>query len=58
MLTPERILQVADRVSVLGIDLACRSWADIGSALIAFDQQRFTKAVPDAITWEPVVKPA
>ena len=51
MLTPERILQVADRVSVLGIDLACRSWADIGSALIAFDQQRFTKAVPDAITW-------
>ena len=44
--------------AALGIDLACRRWNDIGSALIAFDQQRFTKAVPDAITWEPVVKPA
>ena len=37
--------------AVLGIDLACRDWSDIGSALIAFDRQRFTAAVPGAITW-------
>ena len=37
--------------AALGIDLACRRWNDIGSALIAFDRQRFTEAVPGAITW-------
>ena len=37
--------------SVLGIDLACRSWKDIGSAVVAFDTQCFTKAIPDAIDW-------
>ena len=37
--------------AVLGIDLACRDWNDIGSALIVFDRQRFTAAVPEAITW-------
>lgn len=37
--------------SVLGIDLACRSWNDIGSASITFDRQRFVKATPNAIAW-------
>ena len=36
---------------VLGIDLACRRWNDIGSALIKFRDQRFTEAFPGAITW-------
>ena len=36
---------------VLGIDLACRSWDDIGSALIAFDRRCFTEAVPGVISW-------
>lgn len=37
--------------SVLGIDLACRSWKDIGSAVLAFDRQGFTTAMPDAVAW-------
>ncbi len=37
--------------AVLGIDLACRDWNDIGSALIGFDRHRFTEAAPGAITW-------
>ena len=37
--------------AVLGIDLACRDWSDIGSALIGFDGRRFTEVVPGAITW-------
>ena len=37
--------------AVLGIDLACRDWNDIGSAWIVFDRQRFTAVVPRAITW-------
>ena len=41
-------------IAVLGIDLACRDWSDIGSALIAFDRQRFTVAVPGAIAWPTV----
>ena len=36
---------------VLGIDLACRRWNDIGSALIKFRDQRFTEVFPGAITW-------
>ena len=37
--------------SVLGIDLACKDWTDIGSALIGFDRHRFTEAAPGVITW-------
>lgn len=46
--------------SVLGIDLACRSWKDIGSALLAFDRQGFTTALPDAVAWpgEELTPPA
>ena len=36
---------------VLGIDVACRRWNDIGSALIKFRDQRFTEVFPGAITW-------
>lgn len=36
---------------VVGIDLACRSWDDIGSAVTAFNSERLTEAVPDAIPW-------
>ena len=37
--------------AVLGIDLACKDWSDIGSALVGFDRHRFTEAMPGAITW-------
>lgn len=40
-----------DSRCVLGVDLACRSWNDIGSALIRFDDRHFVEAVPAAITW-------
>ena len=36
---------------VLGIDLACRSWDDIGSALVAFGDGRFRDAVPGVLAW-------
>lgn len=36
---------------VLGIDLACRRWNDIGSALVEFRDQHFTEAFPGAVTW-------
>lgn len=36
---------------VLGIDLACRTWNDIGSALIRFDDRHFMETVPGAIGW-------
>ena len=34
-----------------GIDLACKSWDDIGSALIGFDGLHVTEAVAGAISW-------
>ena len=42
---------VSDPLRVLGIDLACKSWDDIGSALSGFNRRRFTEAVPGAISW-------
>ena len=40
-----------DSRSVLGIDLACRSWDDIGSALVAFGDGCFTDAMPGVLAW-------
>ena len=42
---------MAEAHRVLGIDLASKRWADIGSALVEFDQERFLHAVPGAISW-------
>lgn len=42
---------IKKRTVVLGIDLACRRWTDIGSALIEFDGHCFAEAAPGAITW-------
>lgn len=49
-----RVNVMKQRTAVLGIDLACRGWTDIGSALIEFDGYRLTEAVPGAITWPAV----
>ena len=40
-----------DSRRVLGIDLACRSWDDIGSALVAFKNECFSAAVPGVMAW-------
>ncbi len=40
-----------DSRQVLGVDLACRSWDDIGSALVAFGDGRFRRAVPGGVAW-------
>ena len=40
-----------DSRRVLGIDLACRSWKDIGSALVAFNNKCFSDAVPGVMAW-------
>ena len=40
-----------DSRRVLGIDLACRSWDDIGSALVAFKNECFRNAVPGVMAW-------
>lgn len=40
-----------DSRRVLGIDLACRSWRDIGSALVAFKNKCFSDAVPRVMEW-------
>lgn len=40
-----------DSRRVLGVDLACRSWDDIGSALVAFGDGRFSRAVPGVVAW-------
>ena len=42
-----------DSRRVLGIDLACRSWDDIGSALVAFENGCFRDAVPGVMAWPP-----
>jgi len=38
-------------VSVLGIDLASKSWRDNGSALLTFERERFVGARVPAISW-------
>lgn len=40
-----------DSRRVLGIDLACRSWDDIGSALVAFKNECFRNAMPGVMAW-------
>ena len=40
-----------DSRRVLGLDLACRSWNDIGSALVAFGGGCFRDAVPGVMAW-------
>lgn len=42
-----------DSRRVLGVDLACRSWDDIGSALVAFGDGCFRDAVPGVMAWPP-----
>ncbi|UQA59643.1 hypothetical protein [Polyangium aurulentum] len=37
--------------TALGIDLACRRWKDVGSALVAFDARRWIEVRPGAIAW-------
>lgn len=42
-----------DSRRVLGVDLACRSWDEIGSALVEFGDGGFRDAVPGVMAWPP-----
>lgn len=46
-------------MNVLGVDLASRTWSDVGTALVACTPSRFTRVVPGAIDWpDPKAAPS